>query len=171
MAGDIQLKYGTASALTVTALNGGIASSATWVAGWTSGSINNTSTLAQDYLISGQFTVESSGLSAGVILVLAYAAFNTTPTWPTVFSAGSAGTEGTATIHDTEVRDSAFVRLAAITTDTTVSRVYPMSPVSIRDAFGQVPPYFAIFVAQSTGTTLETSGNALYQVPVLSQYT
>ena len=172
MAGDIKLKYGTPAALTQTALDG-IASSATWVAGWTSGSIDNTTVLADDYLISGTFQAESAGLSAGVILVFAYAAFNATPTWPDLFSAGTEGTEGAATIQDTEIRDSGFVLLAQIVTDTTASRNYPFAPVSIKNAFGSVPPFFAIFVAQSTGTTLETTGdpNQVYYVPVLSQYT
>lgn len=172
MAGDIKLKYGTPAALTQTNLDG-IASSATWVAGWTSGSIDNTTTLALDYLISGTFQAESAGLSAGVIMVSAYAAFNATPTWPDLFSAGTEGTEGTATIQDTEVRDSAFVPLAQIVTDTTASRNYPFYPRSIAQAFGSVPPFVAIFVAQSTGAALETTGdpNQVYYVPVLSQYT
>lgn len=173
MAGDIKLKYGTAAAFTQTNLDG-ISSSSTWVAGWTSGSINNTSDLHLDYLIGGTFQVESSGLSAGQINVSAYAAFNTTPTWPDVFSAGTEGTEGTATIHDTEIRDSAFRLIASITTDTTASRNYPFPPTGIAQLFGgPVPPYFAIFVAQSTGTTLETTGdpNQVYYVPVLAQYT
>lgn len=172
MAGDLKLKYGTSTAFTQTNLDG-VASSATWVAGWTSGSVNNTSTLAEDYLISGQFQAESSGLAAGEIRVYAYAAFNDTPTWPDVFSAGTEGTEGTATIHDTEVRDGAFVLLWACTTDTTASRFYPMPPRSIAAAFGQVPPYFAIFATQSTGAALETTGdpNVVWYVPVLRQYT
>ena len=170
MAGDIKLKYGTSTAFTVTNLHG-ISSSATWVAGWTSASVNNTSVLAIDYLISGQFVAESSGLSAGQIIVTAYAAFNDTPTWPDIFSAGTEGTEGTATIHDTEIRDCAFEILWSCVTDTSASRIYPMPPRSIKNAFGQVPPYFAIFIAQSTGTTLETSGNVLHYVPVLHQYT
>lgn len=172
MAGDLLLKYGTAAALTTTALDG-IGSSLTWVTGWTSGQINNTTVLADDYMISGTFQVESAGLAAGIILVLAYAAFDATPTWPDLFSAGTEGAEGAATINAALVRDSGFVRLAAITTDTTASRVYPFAPVSIRDAFGFVPPYFAIYVAQSTTTTLETTGtpNKLYQVPILGSYT
>lgn len=173
MAGDIKLKYGTATALTQTNLDG-ISSSSTWVAGWTSGSIDNTSTLALDYLIGGTFTVESSGLSAGQINVSAYAAFNTTPTWPDVFSAGTEGTEGTATIHDTEIRDCAFRPIVGIATDTSASRAYPFPPIGIAQQFGgSVPPYFSIFVAQSTGTTLETTGdpNQVYYIPVLAQYT
>lgn len=172
MAGDIKLKYGTDAAFTQTNLDG-IASSATWVAGWTSDAINNTSTLALDYLVSGQFQVESSGLSAGVINVYAYACMNDSPTYPDLFSAGTEGTEGTATLHDTEIRDT-LVWIASIVTDTTASRYYSFQPVSIAAAFGGVvPAYWAIFVAQSTGTTLETTGdpNQIYYMPILSQYT
>lgn len=172
MAGDIKLKYGTPAALTQTNLDG-LASSSTWVAGWTSSAINNTSVLAQDYLISGQFKMVSGPPTAGVILVLAYAAFDATPTWPDLFSSGTEGTEGAATITDTEMRDAGFVRLAAITTDAGGGDVYAFAPVSIRDAFGQVPPYFAIFVAHSCVTALETTGdpNQIYYTPILSQYT
>lgn len=173
MAGDLKLKYGTSTAFTQTNLDG-IASSSTWVAGWTSGSVNNTSVLALDYLVSGQFQAESSGLSAGEIRVYAYAAFNDTPTWPDLFSAGTEGTEGTATLNDTTIRDSGIILLWQQTTDTDASRVYVMPPKSIAKAFeGSVPPYWALFVAQSTGTTLETTGdpNVLWYVPVLGQYT
>lgn len=172
MAGDIKLKYGTPAALTQTNLDG-IASSSTWVAGWTSGSINNTSVLAEDYLISGQFQVKSSGLSAGEIRCYAYAAFNDTPNWPDLFSAGTEGTEGTATLNDTTIRDSGIILLYQQTTDTDASRIYVMPPKSIAQAFGSVPPYFALFVAQSTGAALETTGdpNVVWYVPVLRQYT
>lgn len=154
---DINIKYGTDAAFTQTNLDG-IASSATWVAGWTSPAINNTSTLAVDYLVSGQFQVESAGLSAGVINVYAYAALNDTPTWPDLFSAGTEGTEGTATLHDTEIRDTLEL-VASIVTDTTASRYYSFQPVSIASLFGHVPTHWALFVAQSTGTTLETTGD------------
>lgn len=163
----VTINYGTDAAFTQTNLDG-IASSATWVAGWTSGSIDNTSTKAVDYLVSGQFQVESSGLSAGVINVYAYAALNDTPTWPDLFSAGTEGTEGTATIHDTEIRDTLRL-VASIATDTTASRYYAFNPVSIASLFGgHVPTHWALFVAQSTGTTLETTGdpNQIYYMPV-----
>lgn len=161
------INYGTDAAFTQTNLDG-IASSATWVAGWTSAAVDNTSTKAIDYLLTGQFQVESSGLSAGVINVYVYASLNDTPTWPDLFSAGTEGTEGTATLHDTEIRDT--LRLAAsIVTDTTASRNYAFLPVSVAALFGGVvPPYWAVFVAQSTGTTLETTGdpNQLYYAPI-----
>lgn len=172
MAGDITLKYGTPAAFTQTNLDG-VSSSATWVSGWTSGGVSNTTELAEDYLVSGQFMAESSGLSAGEIRVYAYAAFDATPTWPDLFSSGTEGTEGTATLHDTSTRDSSLVLLWSTATDTTASQVYAMPPRSIRAAFGSVPPHWALFVVQSTGTTLETTGdpNVVYRVPVKSQYT
>jgi len=172
MAGDLKIKYGTDAVFTQTNLDG-IASSATWVAGWTSGSVDNTSTLALDYLVAGQFQVESAGLSAGVINVFAYAVLNDTPTWPDLFSAGTEGTEGTATLHDTEIRDTLRL-VASIATDTTASRFYSFQGVSIASLFGGiVPTYWALFVAQSTGAALETTGdpNQIYYMPILGQYT
>lgn len=173
MAGDIKLKYGTTQALTQTNLDG-LASSTSFTAGWTSGSIDNTSALAVDYLISGQFQAESSGLTAGEIRVSVYGIQDSAgPTWPDLFSSGTEGTEGAATISDTEVRDSAFAPLWVTVTDTTASRVYPMISRSIKEAVGNVPPLFALFVAQSTVAALETTGdpNKLYYTPILYQYT
>ena len=160
------ITYGTDAAFTQTNLDG-IASSTTWVAGWTSEAVVNTTTKAMDYLVQGQFQVESAGLSAGVINVYAYASLNDTPTWPDLFSAGTEGTEGTATIHDTEIRDTLRL-VASITTDTTASRYYSFQPVSIASLFGHVPTHWALFVAQSTGTTLETTGdpNQIYYMPI-----
>ncbi len=96
-----------------------------------------------------------------------------TPTWPDVFSAGTEGTEGTATIHDSEIRDGAFVLLWQVTTDTGASDKYIMPPTSIADAFGFVPRIFALFVTQSSGSTLETTAdpNQVYLQPVTGRYT
>lgn len=164
----LTINYGTDAAFTQTNLDG-IASSATWVAGWTSAAIDNaTSTKAMDYMVQGQFQVESAGLSAGVINVYAYAALNDTPTWPDLFSAGTEGTEGAATLHDTNIRDQLRL-VASITTDTTASQNYPFMPVSIASLFGGVvPSHWALFVAQSTGAALETTGdpNQIYYQPI-----
>jgi len=155
-AGDVTQTYRASSNLTVTNL-AGIASSATWVAGWTSGTIDNTSTLDLDITVSAKITVESTSLVAGEIRVLLYVMLDDS-TWPDLFSAGTEGTEGTATLHDTEIRDSGLYLLWATVTDTSASRVYTMPQVSIVSKLGFVPAKCALFVAQSTGTTLETSG-------------
>ena len=151
------LSYRASSNLTVTNL-AGIASSATWVAGWTSGTIDNTSNIDLDKLISAQFTLESASLAAGEIRVYVYTMLDDS-TWPDLFSAGTEGTEGTATIHDTEQRDSSFRLLWQTYTDTDASGLYSMPQMSVAALFGGwLPPKFALFVTQSTGTTLETTG-------------
>lgn len=163
------IAYGTPVALTVTNLHS-LASSQTWVAGWTSASVNNTSDLYMDYLLSGTFTTHASNRQAGSIFVYAYAAFNSTPTWPDLFSSGTEGSEGAATIHDTEQRDSGLRLVSAISVDNTASAVYTFPPTSIADLFGAIPPYWAVFVTQNAATTtaagLASSGSALYYIPV-----
>lgn len=156
-AGDIKLAYAASSSLTVTNLHG-IASSSTWVAGWESGAIDNSTNLYTDYIINAAIVVESAGLSAGEIRMYLVAELEDA-SWPDVFD----GTESTETITDTEIRD-AICRLAAFTqTDTTASRTYYLNCPSVAAVFnGTVPRKFVIFITQSTGTTLETTGNAVY---------
>ena len=175
MAGDIKLQYGASVALTVTNLHS-LASSQTWEAGWTSAAIDNGTNEYVDYLLTGTFTTHASNRQAGSINVYAYAALNDTPTWPDLFSAGTEATEGTATVHDTEQRDSGMRFVASMTVDTGASEVYTFQPISIAALFGGiVPDQFAIFVAQNASTTttagLASSGSALYYTPVHYQYT
>ena len=173
MAGDLKLKYAADAAFTQTNLDG-IASSATWVAGWTSETITNTGEYI-DYLISGQFQAESASLSAtGAIYVWVYAALDDAPTWGDIFSSGTEGTEGTAEWHDANTRDGRARFAAVIFTDNTASQYYSFGPVSVASLYGgTLPKTWAVFVAQSTGTTLETTGdpNKLYYCPILAQYT
>lgn len=167
MAGDLKLKYGTPGTFTTTALNS-LANSTT--AGVTTESVDNTSTLAVDYLISGSFTMGTPS-SPVAMKVYAYAAFNTTPTWPDLFSSGTEGTAGAATVHDTEQLDAGFRLLWAAVPDTTTNDILVMPPTSIAAAFGAVPPYFAIFALNNTGAAIHSSGHAMYYVPILYQYT
>lgn len=158
--------YDTDVAFTQTNLDG-IASSSTLIAGWTSASVT---TAADDYLLSGTFQVESSGLSAGEIRVYVYTILDDAPTWPDVFSAGTEGTEGTATIHDTEIRDGAFTMVWSCVTDTGASDKYSMPQTAIAQFFGGVlPEIWAVFVTQSSGNTLETTGdpNQVYRTPII----
>lgn len=167
---DFNVKYGTPVAITMTGIED-IDASATLITGWTSNSVNNTSTLAVDYLVSGQFTTESSNRAAGTIAVYAYAAFDATPTWPDIFSSGTEGSVGAVSIADTEERDACMRLVAAITTDDTASAVYSFPPTSIAQLFGGVvPPYWALYVssnaASSTNDWCVASGTALYYIPV-----
>lgn len=150
--------YGTGTALTQTALDG-LVSSTDWTGGWTSDAIDNTTTKAIDYLISGNLQVESTGLTAGTINVFVYSVLDGGTTWPDLFSSGTEGSQGAATLHDTNIRNQLRFG-ASIATDTTASQNYPILPFSVAALFGGVcPAKFAIFIAQSTVAALETTGD------------
>lgn len=172
--GDIKAKYGSVATLTVTNLHS-LASSSSRESGWTSAGISNTSDLSLDYLISGTFSTHASNRQAGYIDVRIYTALNSTPTWPDIFSAGTEGTEGTCTWHDTEQMVSAGRLLTSIEVDNGASDVYTMPQTGIAQLFGALPTNFAVFVGQNAATStnagLAASGSALYGIPVLQQYT
>ena len=160
--GDIKNAYAASSNLTVTNLHS-IATSATWIAGWESALIDNTSNLYLDYFITAKITVASSGLSVGQIRVYVVGMLDDS-TWPDVFD----GTESVETITDTEMRD-AICKLGAVSdTDTTASDIYYLGPFSVAALFGgSCPAKFVIFITHSTGANLAASGN---QVTIKGQY-
>lgn len=164
---ETKITYGTDAAFTVTNLHS-IASSTTKTAGWTSASVSNLVTLAMDYLITGQIQVNTTTppTDATSIELWAYAPVNDTPTWPDLFSAGTEGTEGTATIHDEEQKASGLRLLWSTAVDTSTSDVHTIPPCSIARAFGDVPSHFALFVTHNTGQTLSATTNALYYMPI-----
>lgn len=161
---DFKLAYPSSTALTVTNLHS-IASSSTFVSGWTSGTIDNSSNLYLDYFVTASIVVASGGLSNGQIRMYAYAQLNDS-TWPDIFSAGTEGTEGTATLHDVNIRDGVLKSIGAILTDTTNSQVYPLGFGGIAAAFdGFMPRKFAIYIAHSTGANLAASSNGVWYTP------
>ena len=183
MPGDLLSKYGTGDATLTTTNLQSLASSASWVIGWCSDQIDNTTVLAHDYLVGGEFQVNTgvAPTTGTVILVLAFAAYRTNagaPIWPTTRILGAtsggaayAGSEGLYTLVDVEQRDSpVFKRLAAIVVDANLSRGYEWS-ASLRDAFGSLPPYTAIYVAQATGQALNSANTVMYTQPKYGSYT
>lgn len=139
------------------------------MAGWTSGTFDNATDLLIDRLVSGQFQVNtgSAPTAGGTISLYAYAAFTDTPDWPDLFSSGTEGSVGTATVHDEEQRDCGMVFLWGCTVDATTSRVYVVPPRSLAQAFGgMLPTHTALWVVQNTGQALSASNNALYQQPL-----
>lgn len=169
---DIKIKYGTPVSMTMTGIED-VDASATLVAGWTSNSVNNTSDRHVDFLLSGSFKTESTGRQDGFIVVYVYGSFNTTPTWPDLFSSGTEGSVGAATVHDTEERDAGMRLAASITTDNSNGAVYTFAPISVASLFGGViPPYWAVWVTSNctSGTNdwcVSDANTQLYYVPVL----
>lgn len=177
MAGDIKLKYPAAStSMTVTNLHS-LASSQTYIGGWGSASVSNTSNVYMDYYIAGTFKTASANRQAtGYINVYVIGALNDTPTFGTV-ATGTAGTEGAITFTDT-YRQIAQCRLlwSAFVGESGSATIYDMPPTSIASAFGGIcPTHWYLYVAQNVTTTttagLASSGNAVYYTPITYQYT
>lgn len=160
--GDIKLVYAASANLTVTALDS-LASSATWVAGWESALIDNTTDLYEDFRVTAKVTAAAAGLAVGEVRLYLVGMLDDS-TWPDVFD----GTQSAETITDTEIRDAICFWGASTATDTTASRVYYLDCPSVRAAFrGYLPAKFVVFITQSTGAAFAASGN---QVTVKGAY-
>jgi hypothetical protein len=172
MAGDIKTKYPASNAdttaLTITIAS--LATSSTLLVGRESTAVNNTSNLDEDHLVSGQITVGTSP-TGGRIELWAYA--------PIAIASGTpdygllTGADAAKTFDSRNQLLSALKLLWSTGVDTTSNREYAIPPSSITQAFGQVPPYWGLFLTHSSGVNLHaTSGNHfLHYHRVQKQYT
>lgn len=153
---DIKWAYAASSNLTVSSGLEGLASSSAHTTGWESAEIDNSTNKYLDYLVSGKFTVESAGLSSGQIRIHIVPRIDDS-TYPGGFD--GTGSAETTPLDDENGTAAGAVVAKVIATDTTASQVYFCAPFSVAALFGGVcPEKFVIFVTQSTGTTLETTG-------------
>lgn len=146
------IAYGTSAAVTNAIAS--LASSATWVAGYESATIDNSSNLYLDYTIEGKVTVGTTPTINTEIRIYVVASFDGT-TWPTPFD----GTTGAETIDSEGVRDS-YAKLAAVlrVDATTSNREYPFS-FTIASLYGGVcPAKFVLFTTHNTGVNLNSTG-------------
>lgn len=162
----IKSTYRASADLPVTNLQS-IATSSTWSAGWISGIIDNTSDLDLDKIITAKFALGNSA-TAGEIRVYAFAMLDDS-NWPLLLSAGTPGTEETATITTTTIRDATMELLWGCSTraDPGTDDVYNMRATSLKSAFGFMPAKTVLYVSHSTGVNLAASGN---QVTVKGYY-
>lgn len=160
-AGDTKLAYAaSANEGTVTALNS-LASSSTWVAGWESTAIDNTSNKYLDFRVTAKITAGVT-LTAGELRMYLVGMLDDS-TWPDVFD----GTSSAETVTNTSIRDSICQLGAVSATTTTNSVVYYLDCPSAAAAFkGNLPPKFVAFITHSMVGALASSGNQLTVVGV-----
>lgn len=151
---DLKLSYPAASDLTITLAS--LASDTSLLTGRESATIDNSTNLYLDYLISGKITAGTSPTAARSIEVWAVGSWDGT-NWPDVFD----GTESAETITSADIKASVCRFVAAMATANTSDRVYHFGPVSLAAAFGgTLPPKLVVFVTHSTGVNLNsTAGN------------
>ena len=151
---DLKLSYPAASDLTITLAS--LASDTNLLTGRESATIDNSTNLYLDILISGKITAGTSPTASRSIEVWAVGSWDGT-NWPDVFD----GTESAETITSADIKASVTRYLAAMATANTSDRAYHFGPVSLASAFGgTLPPKVVLFVTHSTGQTLNsTAGN------------
>jgi hypothetical protein len=151
---DIRQAYGTASDATITLAS--LASDTNLLAGRQSAAVDNTSTLALDYLVSGKITTGTSPTASRSIEVWAVGSWDGT-NWPDTFAAADAA----RTITSSDIKASVCKLLGVMATSSTSNVTYHFGPVSVAAAFGGVcPPKFDVFVVHNTAVALNaTAGN------------
>jgi hypothetical protein len=148
---DLKLSYPAAADLTITLAS--LGSDTNLLTGRESATIDNSTNLYLDYLISGKITAGTSPTAARSIEVWAVGSWDGT-NWPDVFD----GTESAETITSADIKASVCRFVAAMATANTSDRTYHFGPVSIAAAFGgTLPPKFVLFVTHSTGVNLNST--------------
>lgn len=150
---DLKLSYPAASDLTITLAS--LGSDTNLLTGRESATIDNSTNLYLDYLISGKITAGTSPTAARSIEVWAVGSWDGT-NWPDVFD----GTESAETITSADIKASVCRFVAAMATANTTDRTYHFGPVSLAAAFGgTLPPKVVLFITHSTGVNLNSTAD------------
>lgn len=158
---SLKIAYSASSNLTVTNLHS-LAASSSYIAGWGSATVDNTSALDVDHLVSAKFTITSSNNQAGEVRIYIIPLLDDS-NYPSV-SSGTVGTEGAVAFVDTEERDAAAVLARTLAVDASTGAVIFSAAFSVASLFGGVlPKKYTVFVtgnaATSTNAQFAASGN------------
>lgn len=151
---DFKPTYG-ASATIVNAIEA-LATSATWVAGYESATIDNTTAKDMDIWLSGLTTVGTTP-TINTIIEHSIVSMIADAVWPDVFD----GTTGAETITSVGVKAGICKPLVFLNVDATTSnRVYHYTKRSVAELFGGLaPPKFVVFTSHNTGVNLNATGS------------
>lgn len=148
--------YGTPTAMTLTLDS--LASDTNLVAGRASTAVDNTSTLAIDYLVGGTVVAGTTPTTARQIEIWAYGMYDGT-------EYGGSATGSDANLTPDEKTNMRL--LTVIPTVATSDKEYQWGPFSIAQAFGGVVPQkFGIYAVHNTGVNLKTTGHETYHTSV-----
>jgi hypothetical protein len=131
-----------------------LASSSTYVAGWESPIIDNTTNKDEDILVSGKITVGNTAITAGTQIRVYAVGMVDDSTWPAPFD----GTAGAETI-DVSVLPAHAKLGAVISVDDVEDKVYYFGPFSLANLFGGLcPAKCCLFVVHATNDALAAAG-------------
>jgi len=151
---DFKLSY-VASAAVTNAIEA-LATSSTWLAGYESATVDNSSNLYLDIFLSGVTTVGTTP-TINTVIEHSIVTMISDSVWPDVFD----GTTGAETITSAGVKSGICVPFAYLNVDATTSdRAYAYTKRSVATLFGGIcPPKFVVFTAHNTGVNLNATGS------------
>lgn len=150
----VQPVYASPTALTNAIQS--LASSGTFVAGYESDLIDNTTTKYGDVIVSGKVTVGTSPTTGTQILIYIVPAIDPSgTTWPDVFD----GTTSAETVTSAGVARGYSTLAKILDVDSTTSdRAYAYS-FSIRNVLGYMPQKCVLFTTHNTAVNLNSTGS------------
>lgn len=147
---DIKIAYAADAAFTLDL--SALASSATYVAGRESTSVDNTSNKYLDYKISGSFISGTTPTAGGEARLYYVQPIEDTPSWPDVFD----GTDSAETVTNTAILDRLLLGWSG-GYSTSSNITYPIvSALTLAQAFGIVPHHFLVFFSHAMTAALKT---------------
>jgi len=165
------MPHGTTQSLTITTLESSqLPADVNLLAGWSSAGISMSGLI--DALFSMEFVSASANRQAGVINAYIYAALGTTPTWPDIFSAGTPGVAGAATVRDARLLQRNLKLLQSFSFSSTSAEKGSINQEGIARLFEGliVPSHVALFltgtIASGTAVQLANTGNFIGYTPI-----
>lgn len=161
--GDVTTEWDDSVALTATALQGLATGGTDFRTGWASGVINLSTLKRLDMEIKARLRVASASVVAGearMYFVRPLSVISGTVVWPDLaLSSGSFGTEGAVTWLDNEQFAALAVLGPQSLIDTGVSEYVWLFCDSLRQHLGTYPSHLIVYITQTSGVPLETSGS------------
>jgi len=153
-AGDIKQYWAASANMAVDTGLDSLASSATYVAGWESAVIDNSSNLYEDIFISGKITVGDTAVATGTQIRIYAVGMLDDSTWPAPFD----GTPSAETVDLSVIGGHAKLG-AVISIDDVEDKVYYFGPFSLANLFGGVcPEKCVLFIVHATNDALAAAG-------------
>jgi hypothetical protein len=139
----------------------GLPTHSTFINGWESAEIDNTSNKYVDALVQGKVKVGTTPTANTAINVYVWGADTSLTTTPID---GLGGTDSAANLTNTGVLYSALVRAATIGVYVNTSDVtYNVAPFSVASLFGGImPKFWGLYVAHNTAVNLNATNTNLF---------
>lgn len=152
--GDLKQVWAASANMAVDSGLDGLASSSTYVAGWESPIIDNSTNLYDDIFVSGKITVGDLLVTANTQIRVYAVGMLDDATWPLPF-------DGTASVETVDGSVFPFHGKlgAVISIDDVENKVYYFGPFSLANLFGGVcPEKCCLFICHATNDALAAAG-------------